>query len=478
MTQNVTKQKPLDPNWVTLHSVPFKVRKFSKYDFEQFELIRDAYFSSGGFYTGKYLVRGPREELAKYNYRVENKKYTNFTAPVVDGLVNPILYRDPVRDSDSDLVDAFIQTPTLSGHTNLTTFMHEQTTNALLFGGVFIVEDNFSEVDQPASINEAMDNRVFPYLYSVEPLNIQYYAFDRFGRLTYLSYCIGTDGDCEDIIQVHRLSLESDVTSGLIGSAGVPISYITDISNKAPTEVTETNSLPYFYRLARQYDNQIFPVSVVSALADASKNMFQINSLILYQHTQLTFPILTYNGQPSTEMSLSEDSVLFYSQNHAKPEYISPQSDTLEMLYKDRENTKNDIHEMTHQAMNQISSSASGEARKQADKMRQETLSFIEKRMIDLEKWIFNQFNEFTGVGGDIEITYQSNLDSDGVENDIQQIGDILERFSVSEDTSVKLKLKVLRKVFSSMSESQFNEIQVSEEQNREHGDEPPRDDI
>lgn len=477
MAQQTNISKQTDPDWVTLDSVPYMVRKFSDFDKQQLTLIRDAYFNSGGFYDGSYLEQGPREEESKYNYRKKNKKYTNFVSSVVDGLINPILYRDPVRDFESELVDAFVNTPTLADHTNMTTFVHEQTTDALLFAGVFIVGDNFPESEQPASVTDAITDRVFPYFYSITPLDIQYYCFDRFGRIQYLSYCIGTDGNGDEIYQVHRKSLQRDVDAGLIGDVGVPITYQTDVSNEAPTEVFATNSMPYFFKLSRQYDKQIFPISVISSLADGSKNMFQINSLILYQHTQLTFPILTYNGQPSTEMKLSEDSVLFYSQNHAKPEYIAPPSDTLEMLYKDRENTKLEIHEMTHQAMNQVSATASGEARKQADKMRQETLSFIEKRMIDLEKWMFAQFNAFTGEGGDVEITYQSNLDSDGVGDDIIQVGDVLERFDVSEDTATKLKLKVLRKIFSSMSDTQFEEIETNEEQNRTHGDEPPLDD-
>ena len=477
MANQVNKNK-IDPLWVTLSTIPFKVRKFSTFDIQQFELIRDAYYSSGGFYDGTYLERGPREEQDKYNYRVANKKYTNFVASVVDGFVNPILYRDPIRDLESDLVQSFIERPTLGDHINLTTFIHENTTDALLFGGIYIVEDNFPQELQPASTTEALENRVFPYLYSITPLDLQYYSFDRFGRTQYLSYCIesfGNEGD--DIYQVHRLSIQSDVEQGFVNAVGVPVTYQTDVANEKIVDFKVVNSMPYFYRLARQFDKRIFPISPMSALADGSKNMFQINSLILYQHTQLTFPILTYNGQPSSEMSLGEDSVLFYNQGHNKPEYISPPAETLETLYKDRENTKNEIHEMTHQAMNNVSATASGEARKQADKMRQETLAFLEKRMIDLEKWIFKQFGAFTGEGDDIEITYQSNLDSDVVDDDINMIGEVLERFNIAEDNAVKLKLMVLRKLFSSMSESQFQEVENAELQNRDFGDLIPNDD-
>ena len=477
MAQNVlSTENRNDPNEVKLDIVPYMVRKFSNYDRNQFKLIRDAYYNSGGFYDGTYLEQFSREENDKYAYRVKNKKYTNFMSPVVEGLVNPILYRDPVRDFKSDLTEAFVDRPTLSDQT-MTSFMYETTIKSLLYGGVFVVGDNFPEDMQPADITTAIDERVFPYVYSVDPLDVQYYAFDRFGRLIYLTYAVDVDVKGDTIYQCFRLANESDVEMGFADDIGDPITYNTDVGNSKMDNVVMVASMPYFYKLAQQYDRKIFPISPMSPLADGSKNMFQINSLIFYQHSQLTFPILTYNGQPSKEMALSEDSVLFYNQGHERPGYIAPPTDTLEMLYQDRNNTKLEIQEMTHQAMNSVSSTASGEARKQADKMRQETLAFIEKRMIELERWVFNQFEFFTGVNDPVEITYQSNLDSDGVDEDIANIGDILDRFDVSEETQIKLKLMVLRKVFSSMSDTEFETIETDEMQNRVFGDQPPVED-
>lgn len=473
--------KEYDSNQIHIEAVDFPVRDFSNFDLLQFELAKDSYYGSGGFYTGKYLEKAPRENQKKYTYRVNNKKYTNFVRPVVNGLIDPVLYRDPVRKSAGEYpyFEPFENQPTLSEHTTLTNFVYSTGINGFLYGGDFVIMDNFPTEEIPNNEAEAIEQRKFPYVYNVNPTEVAKYSFDRFGRLRYLSYCVDTNQD-GDVIRAHRFADEEDINTGYDGEVGDAITYLTDTAEaRNPATVGQSYSMPYFFQISPQFDKRIYPISVIQPLADTSRNIFQINSLIHYQHTQLTFPILTYNGQKSEEMSLSEDSVLYYDEGMQKPDYIAPPRDTLEALYKDRENSKMEVYEMTHQAINTVSAQASGEARKQADKQRQEVLSFVEKRLIELEKWIIGAFYWYMDEEPDVAITYQSNLDGDGLLNDIAEAGDFLERIGLSQDNTVLIRKRLLRKLFSEMDDEEFNAVALAEDQNKDYGlPEEDEDDI
>lgn len=461
-----------------IDAVDFYVRFFSGFDLAQFELAKDSYYGSGGFYDGSYLEQAPREDQKKYQYRVNNKKYSNFVRPTVNGLVDPVLYRDPIRTSPSEneYYTSFEGSPTLSAHTSLTQFVHQSAVSGFLYGGVFTACDNFPSEMIPSDKASALERRIYPYVYNITPQEVHYYSFDRFGRLRYLSYCV-EEGD-ENTYRVYRLADELDLEQGYGGAIGDAITYTTgEGEDRNPATVVEAYSMPYFMQISPQFDKRIFPISVVQPLADASRNIFQINSLIHYQHTQLTFPILTYNGQKSEEMTLSEDSVLFYDEGTQRPDYIAPPRDTLEALYKDRENTKYEVYEMTHQAVNTVSAQASGEARKQADKQRQEVLSFVEKRLIEYENWIIKAFFWYLDEEPDVNVVYQSNLDGADFLLDIEELGDLIERVGISEETKTRLTTKLLRKKFSELTDEEFKEqVAVFEENARTFGGEPPED--
>lgn len=480
MATNTNVLTKYDEQRKKIDAVDFYVRYFSNFDLEQFELAKDAYYGSGGFYDGTYLEKAPREDDKKYSYRVANKKYSNFVRPTVNGLIDPVLYRDPIRTSPTqeEYFNHFEKAPTLSTHTSLTQFVHQSGVNGFLYGGIFTACDNFPPDMIPSDRATALERRIFPYVYNITPQEVSYYSFDRFGRLRYLSYCVDENRD-GNVYRVYRLADGLDVELGYTGDEGDAITYTTgDGEQRNPAEVVEAYSMPYFMQISPQFDKRIFPVSVIQPLADASRNIFQVNSLIHYQHTQLTFPILTYNGQKSEEMTLSEDSVLFYDEGTNRPEYIAPPRDTLEALYKDRENTKYEVYEMTHQAVNTVSAQASGEARKQADKQRQEVLSFVEKRLIEYEKWILDAFYWYLDQDSDVNIVYQSNLEGADFLLDIEELGDLIERVGISEEAKTRLTIKLLRKKFTELTDEEFKQqVATPEEQGRTFGGEAPVDD-
>ena len=63
-----------------------------------YTLLKDAYYGSGGFETGRYLNKHKREADDDYRFRQKNAYYLNYFSPIVNALVDPIFKRQPLRD--------------------------------------------------------------------------------------------------------------------------------------------------------------------------------------------------------------------------------------------------------------------------------------------------------------------------------------------------------------------------------------------
>lgn len=75
-----------------------------------YNLLKDAYFSTGGFENGGYLERHKRESDEDYRKRQNVAHYPNYFASIVNALVDPIFKRNPLRDYEGNatvLVEAF-----------------------------------------------------------------------------------------------------------------------------------------------------------------------------------------------------------------------------------------------------------------------------------------------------------------------------------------------------------------------------------
>ncbi len=102
-------------------------------------------------------------------------------------------------------------------------------------------------------------------------------------------------------------------------------------------------------------------------------------------------------------------------------------------------------------------------------------LSFVEKRLIEYEKWIINAFFWYLDQEPDVNIVYQSNLEGDDFLLDIEELGDLIERVGISEEAKTRLTIKLLRKKFSELTDEEFKQqVAVFEEQGRTFGDETP----
>lgn len=159
-----------------------------------YKFMNNAYFGTGGFRYGTYLVPHKREVF--YPQRRELSFYKNFVKPIIRAMVEPVYTKDVPRSVvsksgksvDNLFMNSFIEDVDNAG-TNLQQFMDDAMVFSRLHGVTFIVMDNFRESDQPKEYQTALEDRIFPYIYRRDPFQIEDWVLDKFGNILSITFC-------------------------------------------------------------------------------------------------------------------------------------------------------------------------------------------------------------------------------------------------------------------------------------------------
>jgi len=429
---------------------PKEPRKLTEEQVSRLLLIQDAYFATGGFEDGTYLRRHSRETEGEYNSRKDLRHYQNFIAPVFDASYSPVFGQDAVRAGGAPLYPELQLNADAAG-TALQDFTKATTRSGGLYGYCIVGMDSFSNL--APDLATTLEKRLFPYLFTVEPAQVETYLLDRRGRLVYFTYF--EEFDIHGGTEVHRAHLRSrDGVGGLTRTQkpdGAPL-----------TEWVEIPVFPYLFELGARPNRQTLPVSSWATLADTARIHFNLNSLISTQEFQNTFNILTIQGAKQ-EISLGEGSVLWYPKDHNKPEFISPGSDTIEVLMKHLEDLKVYIYQVSYQGLAVASSTASGESKKWTDRFRQESLATLARKVEDLELWVANAFSIWTtGRPVEVEIRYPKDFADLSITEDLGDALKILD-LGVSVENANRVRADILLRRFSDATPADKKLIEAAE---------------
>ena len=157
-----------------------------------------------GFENGTYLIPHTSERNEKYTRRKNMAYYVNYVKPVIDAHVNPIFNTEPARQGMSSTFQRFIEDVD-GNNTSITRFMKKVAIMAKLHGVQFVVVD-MAKIDDDQIVTEAdiENNRIYPYLYSVSPSQVNNWATDKFGKLISISYVVNNSiideqGNAKDV---------------------------------------------------------------------------------------------------------------------------------------------------------------------------------------------------------------------------------------------------------------------------------------
>jgi len=308
-----------------------------------FQMLRDAYYGTGGFEDGEYLIQHKREKADKYNKRQELAYYLNYTAPCVNSHVDPIFRQEIKRDwkgPGSTLWEQFTENTDNAG-TKIQGLAKRAALGAKLFGVNFIVMDNAKE--QPETLGQAIDSHVLPYAFIVEPDRVlpEQVKTDRFGRLTQFSYIEPKDRDGVNQAD-DDYNIRTWTTTGWV---------LTDKDGKLLEQGEHSlKRVPVTVWPSREMDPAVvFQPSEFAAIVKTNHHLYQLCSWLSEILQNQAFSILIYPSREGTALTIGTDNALGFDgeASHA-PAFIAPPADPATMLENQIDRLIQEIYRMAN----------------------------------------------------------------------------------------------------------------------------------
>lgn len=324
-----------------LYSAQYNGNITSKY-----KLIDDSYSADGGFSNGSYLIPHPRERQDKYNRRKNMAYYINYVKPIVDAHINPIFSHEPTRDGLTDTYRVFLNDVDGNG-TKITRFMKKAAIRAKLHGCEFICID-MESIDESDIItkDDVVKNRIYPYLYLISPEQVTNWATDKFGRLIYFSYQVNShtvddEGNVQTVVETYKWT--KDYCIKKIGDAD---------EERTINQLGVIPIIPVYGTLNTGDD--LIPNSDLYAISQAELALYNVCSELRERNRNQAFSILSYPIADDDDyenaidgITLGTADMLLYKDGSQKPGYITPPTDSTDMLLSEIDMIKREIFRMS-----------------------------------------------------------------------------------------------------------------------------------
>ena len=363
----------------------------------KYELLDNAYRASGGFETGEYLIPHPSERAEKYVRRKNMSYFINYVKPVVDAHVNPIFKTEPMRSGLSSTASLF-EKDVDGKKTTLTRFMKKAAIRAKLHGVEFIVVDMEQvEEDRLLTEKDVVDQRLYPYLYLVSPAQVTNWYTDKLGRLVSISYTIDNyvlDKDGNAVNKPETWTWTNTVCKKVVDGETQTFQNPVGIIPIIPLYGAINDS------------NNLIPQSDLYAIARTNHALYNACSELRERNRAQAFSLLTYpiadeddyeNGDEPLRYGTADMIMYRGGKSAAKPEFITPPSDSSDIIMNEINFCIKEIYRMATLQMttgvNQYN--VSGTAREWDNQQLFQTISELGQGLQEAEKSIMYVFSKY-----------------------------------------------------------------------------------
>lgn len=314
-------------------------------DVEPIKLLRHAFFGTGGFRDGTYLVQYPRESDDKYARRRKAAFYINYVRPIIESHVKPI-FRRGIKRTDGGGNPAwteFVKDCTTGG-VDIDGFMRERAAMAKRSGCDLIVVTAPS--DAPVSEADAVALR--PFVYGVEASRITALKRDAAGRIVSVSF---TEG--------HEVDGGVETWTKTLTSAGWELAdQDENLQGAGEWDVPRLDAPVVLLAPGDWLDNDeqehMLPLSEFYSIARCAAALFNLGSESHEIIRSVTFPILSYPSRDLKGLVVGVNNSIGYDPDKThRPEFIAPPDGPLEQIRQEREGLVREIYRMamlSHQA--------------------------------------------------------------------------------------------------------------------------------
>ena len=432
---------------------------------DEYELLHDAYYGTGMFAAGGALQKHPREDAKNYTFRQQLSYFLNHTAPIINACVDPI-FKDTISRNynENELFETFLNDVDRLG-TTLQEFMRYNSTQAKIYGVMYILVDNVSEIGE--TVADQVNNRQLPYLVAIEPKSVYKWLVNDIGELDLFTYTTTVfDDEGKAKTQYHewtrtswtvRNEEQKVIATGEHKLGKVPI-------------------VQWFGRSSRKID--ILPPPEYLAIAKTNHQVYHLCSLLTQILNMQTFSTLTLpdNGQGADDITLGTNNVLLYpaESSHA-PAFIAPDRGPAEIIMAVIKMLVDDMYRLSGiNSVIGVQEAKSGVAKQWDFERTNQRLADFSVQCESAEKDIIELFELWTNMNVGYKCDYPREFKINDITDSLAQSQAVLDLGLGSNTLKVETGKKVLDSYMPNIESETFDEIvaEIEESVQRQEQDE------
>jgi len=410
------------------------------------EFANEAYEGSGGFLTGEYIDKYPRENDKKYKERQKIAYYTNIFASKINRYTGYLFKQTPTRNSGNNLIRMIFDDVNNKGD-SIDVFMSNFAKHAKVRGVNLLLVDMPKNI--PATLAEQIQTRSLPYFTEIAPERLVVFKLDNTGKFEYVAFSDVIDNstmqkqDIKEVIRYYDKQswkiLDAEDTNKILESGEHNLGVCPLLIFSETGEFPATGEFTQIAALAKRHYNL----------------QSELDEILRGQ----TFSILTLNADTASdvEVKLSTDNAIIYGKEFNKPEYIAPPAAPAEIYQQKIKDIETQIDKIAFD----ISTNEKQESGIALDIKFQglnASLSNFSLRLEDLELRAFDVVCRYLNIKNDVDILYPKNFNIIDIEKEIGILSEMKQL--VNSPTYFKLKaLQIISNDLNTIDVDNFDEI-------------------
>jgi hypothetical protein len=427
-----------------------------------YQLMTEAYYGTGGFRNGNYLIPFSRE--SDYNSRKQLAHYKNYVRPIIRAMVEPVFSEVAprvVNDGEGNnaevdnMFKTFLDDVDTTG-TSMQDYSHSALKVCRRHGIVFTVMDNFSSEDQPETLQQANQDRIMPYIYMKQADEVEDYLTDRFGNLEWIIF-----KESPEIIKGKkelRWRRWTKTTSEVLTRNKVDNSFVSiDVKdhNLGIVPVIKTYSDIPERKDTLLVDPPLYDIARLNYV------IYNQSAEIRDQERAQAFSVFYAQGLPDGDTVLGTSNFINLDyQVTIAPGYASPDFNIIAGLVDNQEQIRKDLFLIAEQAgVIGVENSESGISKAYDFFAHEDTLKRTSIIATDMEYKISDLFKLYTGEEYDYTVDYPHDFAPMGLDREIDRFDKIFKMPDINPLLKSRLQEKLARVLFADEERSILDEI-------------------
>jgi len=282
-----------------------------------------------------HLFKHKKEKSEDFKQRINMSYYYNFCAPIIDIYTNH-LFKNPITE-DWGSIEKLIEYRKENidrMDSSIYEFRKEMADLSQIYGHCYVVVDKPSPGMEIRTLQDQIDNKIFPYLSAFHPQQIINWSLDVFGKPYWVLVKEERDAnqdplnyDPENLTQInYRLWTTTEWI--LFNAEGEEI-------RRAVHGVGQVPIVCVVNKKSKKYKS-FLGISAISDIVYIARDLYNSCSELKQILREQTFAILTIQGESSEydELRVGTSKALLYPAERNAPAFISPAGENATVMFE------------------------------------------------------------------------------------------------------------------------------------------------